>query len=136
MSLVNIETNKSVKSFLSSIKDKSKREDSKKLVSLIQKVTGKKPKVWGNNFIIGFGKYKYKRKNGKEEFEWFNVGFAPRKNSLTIHLSFDISKEKTLLKKLGKCKYGRGCMHIDSLDSVNLDALKKLISKSKDLGWY
>ena len=66
--LVNKETNKSVSDFIESIENESKREDSKTLLSLMQRVTGEEPKIWGENFIVGFGKYKYKRKGGKEEF--------------------------------------------------------------------
>jgi hypothetical protein len=135
MSLATVETNKSVKDFISSIKNKTKREDSKKLVKMIQKITGKTPKIWGDNFIIGFGKYKYKRKGSKEEFEWFNVGFAPRKTNLTIYVTCDISKEP-LIKKLGKCKFGRGCLYINNLEDVDLEVLKKIVTKNKDNSWF
>jgi len=134
--LVNVETNKSVTDFINSIKDDTKREDCKKLVKIIQKITGKKPKIWGDNFIIGFGKYKYHRRGSKDKYEWFNLGFAPRKTNLTIYVSYDVSKEKTLLKKLGKCTFGRGCLHIKSLETVDLESLKKIILKSKDSSMY
>ncbi len=106
MPLATIETNKSVKDFVNSIKNKTIQEDTKTLLKLFQKITGKKPKIWGDNFMIGFGKYKYKRKGGKEELEWFNAGFAPRKDKLTIYLTCYLDKEP-LVKKLGKCKHGK-----------------------------
>jgi hypothetical protein len=135
MPLANKETNKSVSDFLNSIKDEEKREDSKKLSKIIQKITGKKPKIWGNNFFIGFGKYKYKRKDSKEELEWFNVGFAPRKTNITLYLTCYLEKEP-LIKKLGKCKHAKGCLYINSLKDIDLDVLKKLITKYKDGSWY
>ena len=134
--LVNRETNKSVSKFIDSIDNESKRKDSKKLLALMKKVTGKQPKVWGDNFFIGFGKYRYKRKGGKEEFEWFNVGFAPRKTKLTVYLTFDISKQEELLAKLGKCKWGKGCLYINKLDDIDMEILEKLIRKSKDAKWF
>ncbi len=134
--LVNKETNKSVAKFIERIDNESKRKDSKKLLTIMKQVTGKPPKVWGDNFFIGFGKYKYKRKSGKEEFEWFNVGFAPRKTKLTVYLTFDISRQKELLAKLGKCKHGKGCLYINKLDDVDLDVLKRMIKKSKDARWF
>ena len=136
MALATVETNKSVKDFINSIKDETKKEDSKKLLKIIQNITGKKPKIWGDNFIIGFGKYKYHRRGSKDEYEWFNVGFAPRKTNITIHLTCDISKEKTILKKLGKCKFGKGCLYIKRLDDINVGVLKKLITKYKDSSWF
>lgn len=130
------ETNKSVDKFIESVGNASKQEDSKKILTIMQEVTGHKPKVWGDNFIIGFGKYKYKRKSGKEEYEWFNVGFAPRKTKLTLYLTFDLTAEKELLDRLGKCKYGKGCLHINKLADVDVDILKQLITKSKDATWH
>ncbi len=45
--LVNVETNKNVSVFINSITNNKRKEDSKKLVEIIQKITGKKPKIWG-----------------------------------------------------------------------------------------
>ena len=135
-SLAIVETNKSVSDFINSIDNERNREDSKKLLKTIQKITGKKPKIWGDNFIIGFGKYKYQRKGNKQEYEWFNVGFAPRKKNITLYLTMDISEEEVLLKKLGKCKWGKGCLYINKLDDVDLEVLEELIVKSKDSSWH
>ena len=109
-------------------------------VAPLQEVTGLEPTVWGNekvpDFLIGFGKYTYTRKNGKEELEWFNVGFAPRANKLTIYLIFDVGKEQTLLQKLGKCKWGKGCLYINKLADIDLETLKELIAMSKNARWH
>ena len=129
------ETNKSVKDFINSVSPASKQEDAKVLTEMIEKISGYEPKIWGDNFIIGFGKYKYKRKGGKEEFEWFKVGFAPRKTKITIYLTFDINEEIDLVKQLGKCKWGKGCLYINKLADINIDILKQLITKSKDSNW-
>lgn len=130
------ETNKSVSDFINSIENDTKRNDSITLMNIMSEVTGYEPKIWGDNFIVGFGKYKYKRKSGKEEYEWFNVGFAPRKSKLTIYLTCDISKAQNLLVKLGKCKWGRGCLYINKLADVDIAVLKQLIDKSKDSTWH
>lgn len=138
--LVTKETNRSVTAYIDSLENASKREDSHSLLDIIEEVTGYEPKIWGNekvpDFLIGFGKYSYQRKGRKEEFEWFNVGFAPRKTKLTVYLTFDINKEEKLLKDLGKCKWGKGCLYINKLADVNLEVLKKLIEKSKSNKWH
>lgn len=134
--LVNKETNKSVAKYISSIENDSKRNDSQMLLELMRDITGFEPKVWGDNYFIGFGKYTYRRKNSKEEFEWFHVGFAPRKTKLTVYLTFDISKEEKLIKKLGKCKFGKGCLYINKLADIDLAILKQLVEKSKDARWH
>ncbi len=133
--LLTQETNKSVSEFIESIENESKREDSKTLVSIMTKITGVEPKIWGDNSMIGFGKYTYNRKGSKEEFEWFHLGFAARKTKMTVYLTFDISQEEELLEKLGKCKWGKGCLYINKLSDVDLDVLKQLIEKSKDARW-
>ncbi len=134
------ETNRSVDNFISQIDSSSKQEDAKIILDLITKVTGQTPKVWGNDkvpdFLIGFGKYTYKRKGSNEEFEWFNVGFAPRKTKLTIYLTFDVNEESKLLKQLGKCKWGKGCLYINKIANIDLATLEKLVLKSKTAKWH
>lgn len=138
--LVNKETDQSVTAYLDSIESQSKKEDSKLLVYLMQEITDTPPKIWGNkqvpNGFIAFGKYTYKRKNGKEEFEWFHVGFAPRKSKITIYLTLDLTAHEALLKKLGKCTWGKGCLYINKLADIDLNLLKELISLSKDSKWH
>lgn len=135
MGLVTKETDKDVMAYIETIDSKSKREDAKTLVAMIQNITGHEPKIWGSNNIIGFGKYKYRRKGKKEEYEMFSVGFIARKTKLTLYLTTDITKEEDLLSILGKCKYGKGCLYINKLADVDLEVLKKLIEKNKDANW-
>lgn len=138
-SLATTETNRSVLDFIKKIDSASKQAASYEIIELITKATGLKPKVWGNkkapDFIIGFGKYTYTRKGSNEKLEWFNLGFAPRKSKLTIYLTFDLNKEKTLVHKLGKCTWGKGCLYINKLADIDLEVLKQLITKSKDAKW-
>lgn len=135
MGLKTTETNKSVSQYVNSLENATRKQDTKTLLKLITSITGKKPKIWGDNFIIGFGNYKYTRKGKKEEFEWFNIGFAPRKDRITLYLTCYLEKEP-LVKKLGKVTHGKGCLHIKTLADVDMAVLKKLITKYKDGCWY
>ncbi len=128
-------TDRSVSDFINNIENVTKREDSKTLLSLIRETTGFEPVVWGVDTYIGFGDFKYTRKGGKEEFEWFRIGFAPGKAKMTIHLLFDISKYPELLNNLGKCTWGKGCLYINKVSDIDLDVLKQLIGKSKEAKW-
>lgn len=138
--LVTKETTRSVRNFIDSIDNASKRANSFAILELLKEVTGCEPKVWGNekapDFLIGFGKYTYQRKGSKEEFEWFNVGFAPRKTKLTLYLTFDLSKELVLLNKLGKHTCGKGCLYINKLADIDQEVLKELVEKSKNAQWH
>ena len=126
--LVNSETNKSVPDFIDAITNKRRQADSRKLLEIIQDITGKEPKIWGVS-IIGFGKYKYQRKNG-DEYEWFNVGFSPGKAHLSIYLMYDVNEKQELLQKLGPHKTGKGCLYIKKLEDIDIAVLKELIEKS------
>lgn len=128
------ETNKSVDDFINSIENKSKQQDARILKGLMEKISGAPAKIWGDNFIIAFGKYSYTRKGSKQEFEWFNLGFAPRKTKITLYFTTDLSQE-SLISKLGKCKVGKGCLYINKLDDIDLKTLEKLIQKHKDTKW-
>lgn len=138
--LVTKETDRSVIAFINTLSSTSKRADSKKLLSILNETTGNEPKIWGNHkvpdFIIGYGKYQYKRKGSNDELEWFNIGFAPRNTKITVYLNLDLNGEGDLVKKLGKCKWGKGCLYINKLDDVNIDYLKTLIERSKNARWH
>src|SRR4051812_10202317 len=62
--------------FLSNIKDEQQREDSLRIMEMMQKITGEKPIMWGPS-IIGFGKYHYKYESGHEG-DCCITGFSPR----------------------------------------------------------
>ena len=126
--LVNRETKKSVPKFIDAIKNKRRQEDSRTMLEIMGEVTGKDPKIWGVS-IVGYGKYKYRRKNG-EAYEWFNTGFSPGSAHLTVYFMYDINQEQELLKKLGPHKTGTGCLYIKKLEDVDLQILKQLITKS------
>jgi uncharacterized protein YdhG (YjbR/CyaY superfamily) len=92
----------------------------------MQQVTGEEPGMWGDA-IVGFGKYHYKYESGREG-DTFTAGFSPRKQNLTLYLTYGFDQYAELLGKLGKYKTGKACMYISKLSDVNVDLLKKLIT--------
>jgi hypothetical protein len=58
-------TEMSVQSYLSNIKDESRRKDCEALSKLMSKVTKEQPRMWGTS-IVGFGTYHYKYESGRE----------------------------------------------------------------------
>lgn len=126
--LANTETDRDVSEFLSEVKNKQRREDAFALLEMMTDITKQEARVWGVS-IVGFGKYKYQRKNG-QAYEWFHVGFSPAANHLTVYLMYDISQESKLLEQLGPHRCGKGCLYIKRLSDVHLPTLKKMIAKS------
>lgn len=114
--------------FLNAIENNRRREDSFILLDLMSEITGEAPKMWGSS-IIGFGQYHYKTKSGIES-DWMNIGFSPRKQSLTLYIMNGYDQYDDLLSKLGKHKIGKSCLYINKLDDIDLEVLKSLIRDS------
>ena len=118
----------SVAEFLQAIPDEQKRQDSLTILALMQKATKAEPKMWGGS-IIGFGDYPYKYASGREG-DWFQLGFSPRKQNLTLYLTCGLEVQRDSLAKLGKHKTGKGCLYIKRLSDVSEEVLEKLINES------
>jgi len=117
-----------VNAFLNRVENERKREDSFKILSLMEKVTGMGAKMWGDS-IVGFGSYHYKYASGREG-DWFLAGFSPRKQNLTLYIMSGFEAYESLLEKLGKYKTGKSCLYINKLADVDLDVLKELVIRS------
>ena len=57
------------------------------------------------------------------------IGFANRKQALTLYLSNSIS-DNPLLEKLGKHKTSKACLYINKLEDIDIDILKEIITTS------
>jgi hypothetical protein len=121
-------SNQSVSQFIAGIPDERRRKDSKQLLKMMKAITGAQPKMWGSS-IVGFGNWRYTYATGRQG-DWFQTGFSPRKQALTLYLMGGFSNQPDLMKKLGKCTTGKGCLYVKALDDVDLAVLTKLIKKS------
>lgn len=118
----------SVDAFLETVENEQKRTDSKTILSLMQRVTGEAPKMWGTS-IIGFGTYQYKYASGRSG-EWFVTGFSPRKQNLTLYIMSGFEQYDSLLARLGKYKTGKSCLYINKIADIDLKALESLVDAS------
>jgi hypothetical protein len=114
----------SVDEFLAKTDDDT-RKDCYTLISLMEKVTGEKAKMWGPA-IVGFGQYHYKYASGHEG-DICKVGFSPRKGNLSLYVLAAAEGQSALLADLGKHKAGKGCLYIKKLADVNTDVLEDII---------
>jgi hypothetical protein len=117
----------SVTEFLTRLDDPQKRADSKALVDMMTKVTGKKPKLWGRD-IVGFGQYHYRYPTGTEGDAPL-AAFSPRKAEFSIYLDAheDTGVRDALLARLGKHRVGKGCLYVKRLEQVDLGVLETLV---------
>lgn len=116
----------SVAEFLQAIPDEQKRQDSLTILALMQKATKAEPKMWGSS-IIGFGDYHYQYATGREG-DWFQLGFSPRKQNLTLYLMSGLEAQRDSLAKLGKHKTGKGCLYINKLADVDMKVLQTMLT--------
>lgn len=118
------ETNASVDAFIEE-QAPDVREDLRTLSKMMKKATGEDPRMWGTS-MVGFGRYHYKGKSGREG-EWLVTGFSPRKTNLSIYILSGFENAGPILKKLGKHSTGVGCLYVKRLSDIDLKALDELI---------
>lgn len=123
-----VPTNNSVSEFLESVTQKKRKEDSLKMVAIMQEITGEPPVLWGPS-IIGFGSYHYTYESGREG-DFMLTGFSPRKTALTLYIMSGFTKYPELMAQLGKYKTGKSCLYIKDLNEIHLPTLKVLIQAS------
>lgn len=114
--------------FLKSVDPDEKRQDSLWLLEQMEELSGAPAKMWGES-MIGFGTYHYVYDSGREG-DWFEVGFAPRKQNLVVYIMPGFSTYDDLLSQLGKYKTGKSCLYIKKLSEVNREVLRELIAQS------
>ena len=119
------ETEVNVIDFINSFVDKEqKKQDSFRLIELMQEWSGFEPKMWGPT-IIGFGKYHYKYASGHQG-EAPLLGFSPRKAEFSLYVTAPGNDDQKLLAELGKYSMGKACIYFKKLSDLNLDTLEKL----------
>jgi hypothetical protein len=116
----------SAETFIGTIEDKQKRDDSLTILKMMEKASGETPMMWGAS-MIGFGQKRYKSERSGREVDWFKIGFSPRKANISLYLTIDIKTQAAALDKLGKHKTGVGCLYINKLADVDANVLEEMI---------
>lgn len=121
-----------VAAFLDSVEDPTRREDARRLDSLMRRVSGEQPRMWGSS-IVGYGAYHYRYASGHQG-DAPRLGFSPRKNELVLYvLSYGSEpepEEEALLARLGKHRRGKSCLYIRKLEQVDEQVLEQLAALS------
>lgn len=112
--------------FVSTIADAGARADAEALLTLMRKVTGQEPVMWGPS-MVGFGRYSYTYASGRGG-DWFAVGFSPRKANLTLYLIGGLDRHAALLDKLGRHTTAKSCLYVKRLSDVDPEVLEALIA--------
>jgi hypothetical protein len=110
--------------FIEGIVPAARQADCRTLGALMQEVTGEPPRMWGS--MVGFGRYRYRYDSGREG-DAFVLGFASRREGLTIYLGCDLGPHAALLDRLGRYKAGKGCLYLRQLADADAGALRSLL---------
>lgn len=120
------ENKASVQQFIDGLENSSRKKDCLTVRKMMQEITGERAKMWGSS-IVGFGTYHYKYASGREG-NYFVTGFSPGKQNFTIYIMPGYTDYSHLLDKIGKHKMGKSCLYVKSLDDIDLDVLRTLIT--------
>ncbi|MEM7216290.1 MAG: DUF1801 domain-containing protein [Pseudomonadota bacterium] len=116
--------------FIRSVEHERRREDGFALLEFFNRVTGWKPKMWGDS-IIGYGRYEYKYQSGREG-EYFITGFSPRKTAISIYIMPGYRDMTEKLSRLGKHKSGKSCLYINRITDIDQQVLEEIVMDGMD----
>lgn len=121
-------TQVTLQSVLASVTDPQRRADTERVCSLMGRVSGADPVVWGPN-MIGFGSQTLRYESGRE-LDWFVIGCSPRKAALSVYILEDAAGLSDMLSRLGPHTTGKSCIYIKRLDALNLTVLEEIVVAS------
>ncbi len=121
-------TKVSAESHIAAIANEEQRNDARRLVVLMRKVTKQEPRMWGPS-IVGFGSYHYKYASGHEGDSAL-AAFAARGRELVVYIAPDFESRDVLLAKLGEHRTAKVCVYIRRLANVDQKVLGKLVALS------
>ncbi len=121
-----VATKASVSAFINGLDSAERRRECRELARIMRRVTGHRPVMWGDS-IVGYGRYRYRRANGKE-FELCRTGFSPRKQALTLYIMPGYSDCSDMLQRLGPHRIGKSCLYLKRLSDVDPVVLEALIT--------
>lgn len=128
------DTSQTVDDFLESIDHDGRSQDAATVIELMREVTGEEPVIWSAG-TIGFGRYHYRYKTGQEG-DFFKIGFAPRKDKLTLYVMSGLRGFEDILERLGPHTPTKSAVHLKSLEGIDRAALAELMSECvRHLEW-
>ncbi|MGE3726723.1 MAG: DUF1801 domain-containing protein [Candidatus Sericytochromatia bacterium] len=117
----------SVDDFLAALPDPVLRSETLQLKQLMEGLSGQPAVLWGK--MVGFGLYHYSYASGHKG-KWFRIGFATRKQNLTLYIVPGFEHFEALMQRLGKYKTGKSCLYVRRLADIDIDVLTELIRES------
>lgn len=121
-------TDARVDEFIRARGSESQQKDCEMLISLFEKLTEEKPRMWGPS-IVGFGAYTYRYESVRTG-ESCLTGFSIRGKKLVVYLIAEGNEQERLLAELGKHTMGKACLYFAQLSDLKLKVLEELVRNS------
>lgn len=121
-------TDADVDAFVAAVPNPVRRRDAERMVALMSRVTGERPRMWGPT-LVGFGSYHYRYPSGREG-DAGAAGFSPRAAATTIYFPDGVEAHAELLADLGPHTQGKACLYVTDLDAVDLGVLEEAVRRS------
>lgn len=121
----------SIKSYIESIDDKTRKDQIMVLDELIKKTVPQLKPHFAYN-MLGYGTFKYVNYK-KETIDWPTIAMASQKNYISIYVCSLANGKylaETYKEKLGKVSVGKSCIRFKKVDDINLDILKEILIKA------
>jgi len=120
-----VQTSELPKQFIEKLQHAVRKADAQYLLSWFEKTTGYPPVMWGAS-IVGFGRYHYQYKSGRQG-DFLITGFSPRQSNLSIYIMPGYQDLSEPLSRLGKHKTGASCLYINKLADIDLQVLEEIV---------
>jgi hypothetical protein len=121
---------RSVEDYLASLDNGQLVADCNVLIDMMQRISGEPPTLW-NVGTLGFGRDRYRYESGREG-ESLTIGFYPRSGKITIYLMDGTVRYSELLRRLGRHRTSRVCLHVKRLSEIELPVLEEIVQRSYD----
>jgi hypothetical protein len=117
-----------VNQYIDSLVDEQLKIDALELHSLMHKISGEDPILYGYG-TIGFGVYKYHYESGRKG-EAHTLAFYPRKGKITVYLMDGTARYSEHLTKLGKHSITGYCIYFKRLSDIDMVVLTQILEQS------
>jgi hypothetical protein len=121
-------TTASPEAFIESVAHAGRRADSRVLLEMMTRVSGR-PATMSGPAIIGFGTRKYALAGGKSG-DMLRMGFSPRKAYMALYIKKDFDEARALIGRMGKADASTSCTYINKLADVDPVVLEELLALS------
>lgn len=117
-----------VEEFLSGVTNERRLADARRIIAIMQRVSGEEPVMWGPS-MIGFGSYHYRYDSGHEG-DAFIMGLSPRAAAMSVYGIFNAYDPDPRFARLGPHTAGKSCVYIKRFEAIDEELFETLVREA------